>query len=113
MRKMKIFLSIVISISIVLSSSIAFRAYDTTGEYCGLDLDNFYLPNLPSVNDAPSSYTTLSSYDPRSLNGTTHIKDQGNFGTCSLFATTAAFESAVYKETGLKSSYSEEAMRMC
>lgn len=86
----------------MLSSVVTLSAYDIAEQYCGLDLENFYLPNLPSVNDAPASYTTLSKYDPRSQNATTPVKDQGNFGTCGLFATNAAFESAVYKQTGLK-----------
>lgn len=86
-------------------------AMEVDDDYCGLDLENLYTPNLPSDNDAPS-YTNLSSYDPRINNATTPVKSQGDLGVCTLFATNAAFESAVYKQTGMKSSYSEEAMRM-
>ena len=112
MRKAKSILALIIAVSLIFATIVSFNASASTEEYCGLDWDNFYSPNIPAVNVSPASYTTLSSYDPRSINATTPVKDQGDFGTCSLFATNAAFESAVYKETGLKNSYSEEAMRM-
>ena len=75
MRKFKVTFAIVLSMLLIIFSVTTFSASDSIEEYCGLDLDNFYLPILPSVNDAPASYTTLTRYDPRLQNATTpHLK---------------------------------------
>ncbi len=50
MRKLKQVLVVILSVFLIITSTITFSATDTIDEYCGLDLDNYYLPNLPSVN---------------------------------------------------------------
>lgn len=56
--------------------------------------------------------TNLTAYDPRKTNATTPVKNQGTIGACWAFASTALFENAVFRNTGLKYSYSEQAMRI-
>ncbi|MDO4749063.1 MAG: C1 family peptidase, partial [Eubacteriales bacterium] len=111
MKKSKIILILFMVNLFVIMSVLSVSAFSNADDYCGFDAENLYLPNLPNVNSSSVFSVNQSSYDPRILNATTPVKSQDNLGTCSLFATTAAFESAVYNETGLKSSYSEEAMR--
>lgn len=67
------------------------------------------IPELPVTTETPA--TIPARYDPREINGLTPVKDQGNLGMCWCFGSVATFESAVYKYTGLKESYSEEAIR--
>lgn len=75
----------------------------------GLLFDGFE-PNLPPTNE-DESHTTLTSYDPRLTNFGTNIKNQSANGVCWAFASTAIFENSVLKNTGLKYSYSEQAIR--
>ncbi len=67
------------------------------------------IPELPVTTETPVAIP--ERYDPREINGLTPVKNQGNLGLCWCFGSTATFESAVYKYTGLKESYSEEAVR--
>lgn len=69
-----------------------------------------YEPNLPTPSEN-ESHTTLTSYDPRITNSVTNIGNQSCNGVCWAFASTAIFESAVLKNTGLKCDYSEQALR--
>lgn len=78
----------------------------------GLYCDGFE-PNLPETTQSEaSSNVTLRKYDPRETNSMTAVKGQGNVGACWAFATVAQFEQSVFKHTGLKNSYSEQAARI-
>lgn len=82
-----------------------------TSEY-GL-LNDGFVPSIkePEEGDAFTP-TNLSFYDPREINTETPIKNQANVGACWAFASMALFENAVYRNTGLKNSYSEQALRV-
>ena len=67
------------------------------------------IPELPITSGTPSAIP--ARFDPREDNAVTQVKDQGNTGACWVFGAIATFESAVYKYTGLKENYSEEALR--
>ncbi len=57
--------------------------------------------DAPSVAMLRSNVQTLpSSYDWRTLNGVTPIKNQGNCGSCWAFATVAPFESQILIQGG-------------
>ncbi len=109
--------SVILSISLlcsiaIVSTSAEDRLNDVEigfGSDYGLLFDG-YEPNLP-VREENVSHTTLTSYDPRLTNSFTDIKSQGYNGVCAMFASTALMESAVLKNTGLKYSYSEQALR--
>lgn len=75
----------------------------------GLLFDD-YEPNLPIPNEEESQ-TTLTSYDPRITNSVTSIANQSRNRVCWAFASTALMETAVLKNTGLKTDYSEQALR--
>ncbi|MGN0551393.1 MAG: C1 family peptidase [Acutalibacteraceae bacterium] len=83
---------------------------DTSSVNYGINLDTIYTPELPEYSAIPSN--AFTSYDPRTTNSMTIVKDQGDNGVCGLFATNAAFETKAYKSTGLKYNYSEESMRL-
>ncbi|MGN0502828.1 MAG: C1 family peptidase [Ruminococcus sp.] len=70
-----------------------------------------YVPNLPEEEEEEETHTTLTSYDPRLTNAMTAVKDQSSLGVCWAFASIAVLESANYHNTGLKYTYSEEALR--
>lgn len=74
--------------------------------------DDGYFPELPKnvIMDRDNSYYP-SSYDPRTQNKTTPIKNQGNQGTCVLFASNAALEQKSIYQTGVKNIYSEESAK--
>lgn len=69
-----------------------------------------YTPEYPSDSIAPRLLLP-EKYDPRTINSTTPIKDQGQIPSCGIFASIACLEISAYKETGLKYIYSEEAPR--
>lgn len=79
-----------------------------SGLYC-----DGYVPDLPELTQSEATTNvTLRKYDPRETNSMTAVKYQGNVGACWSFATMAQFEQAVFKQTGLKNSYSEQAVRV-
>lgn len=82
-----------------------------TSEY-GL-LNDGFIPTIkePEEGDAFTP-TDLSFYDPRDINTETPVKYQDGIGACWAFASMALFENSVYKNTGLKNSYSEQALRV-
>ncbi len=63
-------------------------------------LDSSYIPPIDLVSYIPDDYTQ------------TPVKNQGNVGVCWAFATNALLENTSYKITGIKSSFSEQAMRI-
>ncbi len=71
-----------------------------------------YTPNYSDEIMREPESTVLSSYDPRSSNLVTPIKDQGVVGSCGIFASVASFETSAYKKTGIKYTYAEESPRM-
>lgn len=73
-------------------------------------VDMGYTPNLPEDTHSESA-PDMFFYDPRTTNSVTHVKNQYSLGTCWAFASTALMESATFKATGVKNSYSEESMR--
>lgn len=50
-------------------------------------------------------------YDPRETNDVTPVKNQNPLKTCWAFASIGDMEQVVYNQTGIRSDYSEEAMR--
>lgn len=76
-------------------------------------LNDGFEPNVVEKKEGEGfTPTTLASYDPRTTNSETPVKNQGNIGACWAFGTTAMLENAVFKNTGLKYSYSEQSMRI-
>lgn len=71
-----------------------------------------YSPNYADGMMRDPEGTYLSSYDPRSTNMVTPVKNQGVVGSCGIFASVASFETSAYRKTGIKYTYSEEAPRM-
>lgn len=106
-------LAIILSLIIIASFfTFSVQAEETTTNInYGVETDDVYTPELPEPESEPN-YTTLKSYDPRNTSFTTQVKDQQGQGTCGMFSTNAVFELATLKNTGLKYSYSEEAMRL-
>lgn len=112
---MKLFgkITSVVVLAALLAGAIPFAVSAETGESSmenyGL-VDDDYSPELPDLEQdyAP---TTLASYDPRTTNHTTPIKNQNGNSVCWSFGSIAALEGYVYYNTGLKEDYSEEAMR--
>ncbi len=114
-RNYKEFILIFLSLAILFTPYVSVQAETVNNISIGDVSDSGlvyygYIPQLPDVSDI--SYSSLpSSYDPRDTLMTTPVKDQLNLGTCWTFGTMAVFESTVLKNTGLKESYSEEALR--
>lgn len=71
-----------------------------------------YIPNYSTEAMHDPESTVLSSYDPRTTNTVTPVKNQGKVGSCGIFASVASFETSAYKKTGMKYTYSEESPRM-
>ena len=115
-NKMKTVLSFALAISLlfILCNFTTYATEDTDtpqGSIYGM-LDVDFTPEIPDAQQISQNPVTIpSSYDPRIVNGVTDVKNQGDLGTCWAFGTIATLESSVYKYTGLKSSYSEEALR--
>lgn len=97
-----IMLLVVLSTTIFSTTIMAEEAVDNYG-----DIAVDYEPAYPTVDSYPVS--SITKYDPRLKNGVTPIKEQIG-GTCCFFTTNAVMEMATYVNTGLKYSYSEEAM---
>lgn len=115
MKNFKKIVSIILTLVLVcslMSINVAATETDSQEINYGIDTDDIYIPNLPEIEDVPEDTSSSSSYDPRTDNLTTAVKNQYNQGTCGMFATNAAFEMSVYNLTGLKYNYSEEAMRL-
>lgn len=117
MKKLKNILSLIFTFIIL--TSVAIQSLSVKAETENeIEMDNYGVidtgrsPNLPILEDT-ESYALMDKYDPRDTNAVTTVKNQGNLGTCSIFATNAILESYVYYNTGLKYSYSEETMRHC
>lgn len=70
--------------------------------------------DAPSVAMPDSTVQTLhSSFDWRSLNGVTPIKDQGNCGSCWAFATVGPLESEILLQDGITVDLSEQYLVSC
>ena len=70
--------------------------------------------DAPSVPMLGASVQTLpSSFDWRSLNGVTPIKNQGNCGSCWAFSTVGALESAILLQGGGTVDLSEQYLVSC
>lgn len=68
-----------------------------------------YMPSLST--DEYYSICRDEKYDPRTDSLTTQVKNQGALGVCFAFATNALAEMSSLKHTGVKYSFSEEALR--
>ncbi len=60
-----------------------------------------------SVTVSPRGPTLPSSYDLRTLNDVTSVKDQGSYGTCWTFATYGSLESSILMAGGPTTDFSE------
>ena len=106
-------------LSIVVLCSLMFFAFNFTitasAEYNNTlyptgEIYDDYIPSYPQ-EEGYTPYETDSRYDPRDTYATTHIKSQYPHTTCFTFAACALLEQVAYKQTGIKYSYSEEALR--
>jgi len=111
-RRTKVLLSCILVFSIWLTNLFSVSGIENNIDYVnGVDIEEPYIPELPDLEDEPEYPQFIPSiYDPRTINKVTPVKNQGNRGTCGIFATNAVFETASLYKTGIKYRYSEEAI---
>lgn len=111
-RRTKVLLSCILVFSIWLTNLFSVSGIENNIDYVnGVDIEEPYIPELPDLEDEPEYPQFIPSiYDPRTINKVTLVKNQGNRGTCGIFATNAVFETASLYKTGIKYRYSEEAI---
>lgn len=80
--------------------------------YPDCELPEFNYQPAYSENRFNTRNALPSYFDGRSENYLTPVKDQGEIGSCGIFASIASLETTAYKQTGIKNVYSEEAPRM-
>ncbi len=108
MKKKSIFFALFFFLFIVAATYSV--SAETESRNYGL-VDDGYRPAFPEESDTVSYSNFPSRYDPRDNGSVTPVKNQGDFGVCWSFSSIGTMEQVVYKQTGLKCDYSEEALR--
>ncbi len=113
-RTLCVYLSVIIVVSLLVvpvGASVHAVDYDQI-VHCNCELPEFNYQPAYSENRFNTRSALPSSYDARTENVITPVKDQGKVGSCGIFASIACLETAAYAQTGIKSIYSEESPRM-
>ena len=113
-RSLSVFISVIIVVSLlVVPVRASVQAVDSEQiVHYNCELPEFNYQPAYSENRFNTRSALPSSYDARTENVITPVKDQGVVGSCGIFASIACLETAAYAQTGIKSIYSEESPRM-
>lgn len=82
-------------------------------QLCGLKEPKGWKSYAPFVEVKPFAAVLPSSWDWRTLNGVTPVKNQGNCGSCWAFGTVAPIEGAIKTATGLDKDLAEQYLISC
>ena len=113
-RSLCVFISVIIVVSLlVVPVGASVQTVDSEQIiHYNCELPEFNYQPAYSENRFNTRSALPSSYDARTENVITPVKDQGVVGSCGIFASIACLETAAYAQTGIKSIYSEESPRM-